>query len=100
LGADDYCYEPHPPYSPPTSMLPPPPSKGKQRFDYSYDLDISLNVDNVSVEPQLGPSAPPFGHCEAVPSAPPFDFDVPVSLVPPMDSEDFPDTMQHSIAPR
>ena len=27
---DEYGYEPHPPYSPPTSMFPPPPSKGKQ----------------------------------------------------------------------
>ncbi|KAF8506518.1 hypothetical protein F5888DRAFT_2735 [Russula emetica] len=68
---DDYGYEPHPPYSPPTSMLPPPPSKGKQRFDYSHDLDISVNLDSATVEPQLGPSAPPFEECEAVPSAPP-----------------------------
>lgn len=89
---DDYVYEPHPPYSPPTSMLPPPPSKGKQRFDYSHDLDISVNFDSTTVEPQLGPSAPPFEECEAVPSAPPLDFDMHVPSAPPMDSEDFPDT--------
>ena len=89
---DDYCYEPHPPYSPPTSMLPPPPSKGKQGFDYSHDLDISVNLDSVTVEPQLGPSAPPFEECEAVPSAPPLDFDEHVPSAPPMDPEDFPHT--------
>jgi hypothetical protein len=93
---DDYGYEPHPPYSPPTSMLPPPPSKGKQRFDYSHDLDISVNLDSATVEPQLGPSAPPFEECEAVPSAPPLDFDVHVPSAPPMDSEDFPDTTSGS----
>jgi hypothetical protein len=73
-------------------MLPPPPSKGKQRFDYSHDLDISVNLDSAIVEPQLGPSAPPFEECEAVPSAPPLDFDMHVPSAPPMDSEDFPDT--------
>ena len=91
-SADDYGYEPHPPYSPPTSMLPPPPSKGKERFDYSHDLDISLYPDSAAVEPQLCPSAPPFEEGEALPSAPPLDFDVHVPSAPPMDSEDFPDT--------
>ena len=89
---DDYGYEPHPPYSPPTSMFPPPPSKGKQRFDYSHDLDISVNLDSAIIEPQLGPSAPPFEECEAVPSAPPLDFDVHVPSAPPLESEDFPNT--------
>lgn len=93
---DDYGYEFHPPYSPPTSMLPPPPSKEKQRFDYSHDLDISVNLGSVTVEPQLGPSAPPFEECEAVPSAPPLDFDVHVPSAPPLDSEDFPDTTSGS----
>lgn len=94
-SSDDYGYEPHPPYSPPTSMLPPPPSKGKQRFDYSHDLDISMDLNSAAVEPPLCPSAPPlFEECESVPSAPPLDFDVdvPVPSAPPMDSEDFPDT--------
>ncbi|KAF8481768.1 hypothetical protein DFH94DRAFT_407188 [Russula ochroleuca] len=89
---DEYSYEPHPPYSPPTSLLPPPPSKGKQRFDYYHDLDMSVSLDSAMVEPQLGPSAPPFEECEAVPSAPPLDFDVHVPSAPPMDSEDCPDT--------
>jgi hypothetical protein len=44
-GCDTYGDEPHPPYSPPTFMLPPPPSKEKQRFDYSHDLDIGVNPD-------------------------------------------------------
>lgn len=74
-------------------MLPPPPSKGKQRFDYSHDLDISVDLDSAAVEPPLCPSAPPlFEECESVPSAPPLDFDVPVPSAPPMDSEDFADT--------
>ena len=93
---DDYGYEPHPPYSPPTSMLPPPPSKGKQRFDYSHDLDINVNLDSVTVGPQLGPSAPPFEECEGVPSAPPPDFDAHFPSAPPMDSEDFPDNSSGS----
>jgi hypothetical protein len=88
-SSDDYVYEPHPPYSPPTSMLPPPPSKGKQRFDYSHDLDISVSLDSAAVEPSLGPSAPPFEECEAMPSAPPLDFGVDVPSAPP---QDFPDT--------
>ena len=95
-GPDDYVYEPHPPYSPPTSMFPLPPSKGKQRFDYSHDLDISVNLGSATVEPQLGPSAPPFEECEAVPSAPPLDFDVHIPSAPPMESEDFPHTTSDS----
>jgi hypothetical protein len=91
-GFDEYAYEPHPPYSPPTTLLPPPPSKGKQRFDYSHDLDISVNPDSTFVEPQLGPSAPPFEECEAIPSAPPLDLDAHVPSAPPMDPEDCPDT--------
>ena len=51
-----------------------------------------MNLDSATVEPQLGPSAPPFEECEAVPSAPPLEFDVHVPSAPPMDSEDFPDT--------
>ncbi|KAI0003849.1 hypothetical protein BJV74DRAFT_489569 [Russula compacta] len=89
---DGYVYEPHPPYSPPTSRLPPPPTKGKHRFDYSYDLDISMTSDTATVEPQLGPSAPPFEESEAVPSAPPLDLDVPVPSAPPMDPGDCPDS--------
>ena len=85
---DEYAYEPQPPYSPPTSLLPPPPSKGKQKFDYSHDWDISLDVGNVTVEPQLGPSAPPLEESEVMPSAPPLDFDVHVPSAPPLDAED------------
>lgn len=51
-----------------------------------------MNLDSATVEPQLGPSAPPFEECEAVPSAPPPDFDVHVPSAPPLDSEGFPDT--------
>lgn len=93
---DEYRYEPHPPYSPPTSLLPPPPSKEKPRFDYSHDLDISVNLGSAIFEPQLGPSAPPFEESEAVPSAPPLDFDVHVPSAPPMDSEDCPDAISGS----
>jgi hypothetical protein len=53
---------------------------------------MSVSLDSAMVEPQLGPSAPPFEECEAVPSAPPLDFDVHVPSAPPMDSEDCPDT--------
>ena len=91
-GLDEYRYEPHPPYSPPTSLLPPPPSKGKQRFDYSHDLDIGANLDGTTVEPQLGPSAPPFEEYDEAPSAPPLELDVHAPSAPPMDSEDCPET--------
>ena len=86
---DAYGYEPQPPYSPPTTLLPPPPSKGKQMFDYSHDWDISVNVDDTPVEPELGPSAPPFEESEVVPSAPPLDFDSDV-YVPSAPPEDCP----------
>lgn len=87
---DAYGYEPHPPYSPPTTLLPPPPSKGKQKFDYTHDWDISLDIDNATVEPQLGPSAPPLEESEVMPSAPPLDSDVHVHVpsAPPLDTED------------
>jgi len=85
---DVHGYEPKPPYSPPRTLLPPPPLKGKQKFDYSHDLDVSENFD-MPVEPQLGPSAPPFEEeSEVVPSAPPFDFEAHVPSAPPMDPED------------
>jgi hypothetical protein len=90
---DTHGYEPQPPYSPPTSLLPPPPSKGKQKYDYSRDLDIDVNFDIVMVEPDLGPSAPPFEEHGAVPTAPPFESDVLVPSAPPMPLEDFPDTI-------
>ncbi|KAI0308363.1 hypothetical protein B0F90DRAFT_1813635 [Multifurca ochricompacta] len=70
-SSHEYGPEPQPPYSPPTSLLPPPPSKGKFKYDYSRDLDLNLNFDIVAVEPELGPSAPPFEESGAVPSAPP-----------------------------
>ncbi|KAH9081478.1 hypothetical protein EDB83DRAFT_2332974 [Lactarius deliciosus] len=76
---DAYSSEERPPYLPPSSLLPPPPSKGKLKYDYSRDLDLDLNYDIATVEPALGPSAPPFEETEAVPSAPPFDPDVPVT---------------------
>ncbi|KAI9508369.1 hypothetical protein F5148DRAFT_1197236 [Russula earlei] len=73
--SDAHDYEPHPPYTPPRFLLPPPPSKGKQKFDYSHELDIGENFD-LTVEPGLSPSAPPCEESVGVPSAPPPDFDV------------------------
>ncbi|KAI0248348.1 hypothetical protein BJV78DRAFT_1284867 [Lactifluus subvellereus] len=93
---DGHVYEPQPPYSPPASFLPPPPSKGKQKYDYTRDLDISVNFDIVTIGADLGPSAPPFEEAGAVPSAPPFDSDVPVPSAPPMSLEDFPDAIGSS----
>ncbi len=65
-----------PAYVAPTSLLPPPPSKGKLKYDYSHDLDL---YDIATLEPEPGPSAPPF---EAVPSAPSLDLEVPVPSAP------------------
>jgi hypothetical protein len=64
---------------PPASLLPPPPSKGKLRYEYS---DVDLNYDIATIEPGLGPSAPPFEESIAVPSAPPLDLEVPVPSAP------------------
>ena len=77
--------EQRPPYVPPTSsLLPPPPSKGKLRYEYS---DVDLNYDIATIEPGLGPSAPPFEESVVVPSAPPLDFEVPVPSAPVMVTE-------------
>jgi hypothetical protein len=76
--------EQRPPYVPPTSLLPPPPSKGKLRYEYS---DVELNYDIATIEPGLGPSAPPFEESVAVPSAPPLDLEVPVPSAPMMVTE-------------
>ncbi|KAF8274278.1 hypothetical protein EI94DRAFT_1696194 [Lactarius quietus] len=72
---DAYDSEQRPPYVAPASLLPPPPSKGK------------LNYDIATIEPGLGPSAPPFEESVAVPSAPPLDLDVPVPSAPAMVTE-------------
>ena len=79
--------EQRPPYLPPSSLFPPPPSKGKLKYEYS---DLSLNYDITNIEPGLGPSAPPFEESEAVPSAPPVDpdVDVPVPSAPAMGEVD------------
>jgi hypothetical protein len=90
FGAHDA--EAQPPYIPPTSMLPPPPSKGRQKYDYPCH-DIDVNFDIAMVEPDLGPSAPPFEEDGAVPTAPPFVPDVPVPSAPPMPLEDFSDAV-------
>jgi hypothetical protein len=82
--------EQRPPYLPPSSLLPPPPSKGKLKYEYSGDLDLGLNYDIANFEPGLGPSAPPFEESEALPSAPPVDpdVDVPVASAPTMGEDD------------
>lgn len=46
-----------------------------------------MNYDIATVEPGLGPSAPPFEESEAVPSAPPLDLDMPVPSAPVMMAE-------------
>ena len=81
---DAYGSEKRPPYEPPTSLLPPPPSKGKLKYEYS---DLDLNYDIATIEPGLGPSAPPFEESAAVPSAPPLDLEVPMPSAPAMATE-------------
>ncbi|KAK2461462.1 hypothetical protein APHAL10511_005925 [Amanita phalloides] len=72
LVEDEHCCDvgANPPIGS-SSLLPPPPSKGKLAlgyFDYHYSFD--------DIEPELGPSAPPFE--EAIePSAPPLSLDAP-----------------------
>ncbi|KAG6868489.1 hypothetical protein C0993_002027 [Termitomyces sp. T159_Od127] len=64
--------------SSPTNLFPPPPSKGKMAAPTFYDYPYTL--DDMLVEPEPGPSAPPFeeeSNChpsemaELAPSAPP-----------------------------
>jgi len=48
---------------------------------------MDLSYDIATIEPGLGPSAPPFEESVAVPSAPPLDLDVPVPSAPAMVTE-------------
>ncbi|CCL98091.1 uncharacterized protein FIBRA_00085 [Fibroporia radiculosa] len=62
--------------SPCPSLLPPPPSKGSLAAPTFYEYLPSFEEDVLSVEPEMGPSAPPF-EAEERPaaSAPPLDMD-------------------------
>ena len=74
-----------PSYSPPLSGLPLPPAKGKLATphydDYPYSFEQDLDI--AGVEPEPGPSAPPF---EESPSAPPSVPDISPSA-PPLDDD-------------
>ncbi|KAI0066498.1 hypothetical protein BV25DRAFT_1390753 [Artomyces pyxidatus] len=85
--APDPDEEVRPPYSPPESGLPSPPSKGKMaaQYDYSYEFDGDLDIANV--EPESGPSAPPF---EESPSAPPFEAACVAPSAPPLEDDGVP----------
>lgn len=75
--------DPIPPYPSLHPDLPPPPSMGKMaasRYEqYAFSLEQAADV--VGVEPEIGPSAPPFEEAQSqpgttlvvVPSAPPVD---------------------------
>ncbi|KAI0275263.1 hypothetical protein BC834DRAFT_851997 [Gloeopeniophorella convolvens] len=65
----DFDSEAFPPYAPPALPLPAPPAKGKLRYDYAHELALEI----ADVEPEMGPSAPPFEEraAGAGPSAPP-----------------------------
>ncbi|TFY74305.1 hypothetical protein EWM64_g9707, partial [Hericium alpestre] len=91
-----YPDDAQPPYSPPRSGLPPPPDKGKLAAaydDYPYSLEQDMDIEDV--EPEPGPSAPPFEDAgpsappfeEAGPSAPPFESSMEPSAPPLHDSE-------------
>ncbi|THH20510.1 hypothetical protein EW146_g864 [Bondarzewia mesenterica] len=75
-----------PPYSPSRSGLPPLPTKGKMaapRYD-DYPYTFEQDLDIAGVEPEPGPSAPPF---EESPSAPAFVISIGPSA-PPLDVDD------------
>ncbi|KAF5368329.1 hypothetical protein D9758_002153 [Tetrapyrgos nigripes] len=71
---------PNPPYYP---LLPPPPptastEKGKMREYYDFEYSSSFHHDILTVDPEPGPSAPPFesvGDSGLAPSAPPLGED-------------------------
>jgi hypothetical protein len=75
-GLDDTEIGPSHTSSPPPSLpsashslFPPPPSKGKMVAPDFYDYPYSFEEDVSTLEPEMGPSAPPFE--EHTPSAPP-----------------------------
>ena len=55
---------------PPSTSLPPPPSKGTPQF---YEDPYSFEEDVHTIEPSYEPSAPPFEEHATTPSAPPLD---------------------------
>jgi len=85
--------------SPGPSLLPPPPLKGRLAAPTFYEYPASFEEDVLGLEPEMGPSAPPFEdegisaasappleveydmeETDALPSAPPLmDDDVPIS---------------------
>lgn len=77
--------DPIPPYPSLHPDLPPPPSLGKMaasRYEQQYAFSLEQAADVVGVEPEIGPSAPPFEEAQSeagtativvIPSAPPVD---------------------------
>jgi len=62
--------------SPNSSMLPLPPPKSRMAAPTFYEYLASFEEDIIGVEPDAGPSAPPFEIDECLaPSAPPLDID-------------------------
>ncbi|KAF9469765.1 hypothetical protein BDZ94DRAFT_1316892 [Collybia nuda] len=69
--------------SSPTLPFPPPPSKGKMSGPNFYDYPYTF--DDITMDPEIGPAAPPF---EAGPSAPPTNSIDLMPSAPPLMDED------------
>jgi hypothetical protein len=73
-------------------LFPSPPSKGKMAAPAFYDYPYTF--EDMTLEPDLGPAAPPF---EAGPSAPPVDDIDLTPSAPPMEDDTY-DTQTHASA--
>jgi hypothetical protein len=94
-GLDDTEIGPSRTSSPPPSLpstshspFPPPPSKGKMAAPDFYDYPYSFEEDVSTLEPEMGPSAPPFE--EHTPSAPPLEEPEMMPSAPPLMPEFLP----------
>jgi len=63
-------------HSPCPSLLPPPPTKGRMAAPTFYEYPPSFEEDVLGLEPEMGPSAPPFDEeAHSAASAPPLEID-------------------------
>lgn len=79
--------------SPCPSLLPPPPTKGRMAAPTFYEYPPSFEEDVLGLEPEIGPSAPPFGEeVDSTASAPPlgieYDVEDAAASAPPLEDQE------------
>ncbi|KAH9950931.1 hypothetical protein B0H21DRAFT_408912 [Amylocystis lapponica] len=71
--------------SPNPSLFPPPPPRARMAAPTFYEYPVSFEEDVIGLEPDVGPSAPPFENDECpAPSAPPLEADYDQQLSAPV----------------